>query len=141
MMMSLTKWIVVVLLAVSLGYAVSRCTDAHAAKRLDHSAAAYVGKNPTGWARQWCAKFVDMVLRKNGHAGGGNLSRAYANYRRGTKCKPGSIAVMATHIGFVSACHTDSVTIVSGNHAGSPGRRTVGYGRYPRSRIIAFRMP
>ncbi len=36
----------------------------------------YMGTNPTGRGRQWCGAFLDMVLKKTGHAGGGNLARA-----------------------------------------------------------------
>jgi hypothetical protein len=35
----------------------------------------------------------------------------------------------------------DYVILVSGNHSGSSGHRTVGLGRYAMSRITTFRMP
>ena len=104
-------------------------------------ARSHFGTNPTGWSRQWCAKWIDMVLRQSGRVGGGNRAIGYKSYGRPTRCRVGALAVMKTHIGFVTACHGDSVTIISGNHSGSPGRRTVGLGRYRMSRIVAFRMP
>ena len=104
-------------------------------------AQSYVGTNPTGWSHNWCGAFASMVLVKSGKRGGGNLARGYATYGRPSSCRPGAIAVMATHVGFVTACHGDSVSIVSGNHAGTSGHRTVGNGRYRMSRIITFRYP
>jgi len=101
----------------------------------------YNGTNPTGWSRAWCGRYVDLVLRKSGKSGGGNLAIGYARYGKPTKCRRGAIAVMHGHIGFVISCNGNSVTIISGNHAGKPGRRTVGYGTYRMSRIVAFRQP
>src|ERR1700753_3263282 len=40
----------------------------------------YIGGNPTGRGSLWCGAFMDMVLKRTGHAGGGNLARAYARY-------------------------------------------------------------
>ena len=104
-------------------------------------AQSYVGTNPTNWSHNWCGKFADLTLRKAGKPGGGNLARGYATYGRPSACRPGAIAVMAGHIGFVTACHGDSVSIISGNHSGKSGHRTVGPGRYRMSRIISFRWP
>ena len=99
------------------------------------------GTNPTGWSRNWCGKFMDSTLRTAGKAGGGNLAIGYAKYGKPSNCRVGAIAVMHGHVGFVTACHDGSTTIISGNHAGKSGHRTVGYGRYRNSRIVAFRMP
>ena len=104
-------------------------------------ATAYVGKNPTGWSRQWCGKFMDYTLRKSGKRGGGNKASAYARYGRASGCRKGAIAVMSTHVGYVVSCSKGSVRVLSGNHSGKAGNRKVGYGNYRRSRIIAFRMP
>lgn len=96
-----------------------------------------LGKNPTGLSRMWC-----------GHAmarwtGGPTASAAYLNWGRRAGPWPGAIAVMRGHIGLVgrNGCDASSCEIISGNHSGSPGKRTVGLGRYSRSRIIAFRAP
>ena len=40
----------------------------------------YIGTNPTGRGRLWCGAFMDLVLKRTGHAGGGNLASGYAHY-------------------------------------------------------------
>src|SRR5215470_11881937 len=40
----------------------------------------YLGTNPTGRGSLWCGAFMDMVLKRTGHSGGGNLASAYARY-------------------------------------------------------------
>jgi len=82
------------------------------------------------------------VLKKTGHAGGGNLARAYASY--GTRVagpQVGAIAVMARggggHVGVVSGVDANgNPIIISGNH-----NHTVAEAVYPRGRIIAYVMP
>ena len=101
-------------------------------------ARAYMGTNPTGRGRAWCGAFMDMVLKKTGHKGGGNLARAYARY--GTRVagpQVGAIAVMSSHVGVVSGIDANgNPIIVSGNH-----NRTVAESVYPRSRIMAYVVP
>jgi uncharacterized protein (TIGR02594 family) len=101
-------------------------------------ARSYMGTNPTGWRREWCGAFMDLILKKTGHAGGGNLARAYARY--GTRVsgpQVGAIAVMPHHVGVVSGIDPNgNPIIVSGNH-----NRTVGESVYPRGRIAAYVMP
>lgn len=98
----------------------------------------YLGTNPTGRGSQWCGAFMDLVLKKTGHAGGGNLARAYARY--GTRVsgpQVGAIAVMNHHVGVVSGIDPNgNPIIVSGNH-----NRTVAESVYPRSRIAAYVIP
>ena len=67
----------------------------------------YIGTNPTGRASLWCGAFMDMVLKRRGHRGGGNLASAYTRY--GTHVsgpQVGAIAVMGRrgggHVGVVS---------------------------------------
>src|SRR5882672_12396995 len=63
----------------------------------------YIGTNPTGRGSLWCGAFMDMVLKRTGHAGGGNLASGYAHY--GTRVsgpEVGAIAVMRGHVGVVS---------------------------------------
>jgi uncharacterized protein (TIGR02594 family) len=81
---------------------------------------------------------MDMVLKKTGHAGGGNLARAYAGYgRRVSGPQVGAIAVMNHHVGVVSGIDPNgNPIIVSGNH-----NRTVAESVYPRGRIAAYVMP
>jgi uncharacterized protein (TIGR02594 family) len=98
----------------------------------------YMGTNPTGRGSAWCGAFMDMVLKKTGHSGGGNLARAYARY--GTRVsgpQVGAIAVMNHHVGVVSGVDANgNPIIVSGNH-----NRTVAESVYPASRIIAYVAP
>ena len=101
----------------------------------------YDGKNPTGWSHNWCARYLDMVLQEAGYLSGGNLARGYASYGQPTPARVGAIAVMPNHVGVVAFVGGDYVILVSGNHGGSSGHRTVGLGRYAMSRITTFRMP
>jgi uncharacterized protein (TIGR02594 family) len=102
----------------------------------------YLGGNPTGRKSLWCGAFMDMVLKKTGHKGGGNLARAYANYgRRVSGPQVGAIAVMTRggggHVGVVSGVDASGNPIViSGNHNDIVAEST-----YPRGRIIAYVMP
>jgi len=101
----------------------------------------YDGKNPTGWSHNWCARYLDMVLQEAGYPSGGNLARGYASYGQPTPARVGAIAVMPNHVGVVAFVGDDYVILVSGNHGGSSGHRTVGLGHYAMSRITTFRMP
>ena len=101
----------------------------------------YDGKNPTGWSQNWCARYLDMVLQEAGYPSGGNLARGYASYGQPTPARVGAIAVMPNHVGVVAFVGDDYVILISGNHGGSSGHRTVGLGRYAMSRITTFRMP
>jgi hypothetical protein len=101
----------------------------------------YDGQNPTGWSHNWCAHYLDMVLKEGGYPSGGNLARGYASYGQPTPARVGAIAVMAHHVGVVAFVGDDYVVLVSGNHSGSSGQRTVGLGRYAMSRVMTFRMP
>jgi len=102
----------------------------------------YIGTNPTGRASLWCGAFMDMVLKRTGHQGGGNLASAYTRY--GTRVsgpQVGAIAVMGrrggSHVGVVSGIDANgNPIIVSGNH-----NRTVAESVYPASRIHAYVLP
>jgi uncharacterized protein (TIGR02594 family) len=98
----------------------------------------YIGTNPTGRGSQWCGAFLDMMLKRTGHVGGGNLSSAYARY--GTRVagpQVGAIAVMHGHVGIVSGVDANgNPIVVSGNH-----NRTVAESVYPRGRVYAYVMP
>jgi uncharacterized protein (TIGR02594 family) len=102
----------------------------------------YIGSNPTGRGSLWCGAFMDLVLKRTGHAGGGNLASGYAHY--GTRVsgpQVGAIAVMGRngggHVGVVSGIDPNgNPIVVSGNH-----NRTVAESVYPRSRILAYVMP
>ena len=102
----------------------------------------YIGTNPTGRGSLWCGAFMDMVLKRTGHRGGGNLAKAYASY--GTRVsgpQVGAIAVMGRrgggHVGVVSGVDPNgNPIIVSGNH-----NRTVAESVYPAGRITAYVLP
>jgi uncharacterized protein (TIGR02594 family) len=102
----------------------------------------YIGTNPTGRGSLWCGAFMDLVLKRTGHPGGGNLAWGYEHY--GTRIsgpKVGAIAVMGRrgggHVGVVSGIDANgNPIIVSGNH-----NHTVAESVYPRRRIATYVMP
>jgi uncharacterized protein (TIGR02594 family) len=103
----------------------------------------YLGGNPTGRRILWCGAFMDMVLKRTGHAGGGNLARSYASYgRRVSGPQVGAIAVMSRgkrggHVGVVSGVDASgNPIIISGNHGGRVAEST-----YSRGRVYAYVMP
>lgn len=109
---------------------------------LDH-AIDDVGTNPTGWKRQWCAKSLNMWLKRSGKRGcGGNT--AISCLRAGRKIsgpRVGAIAVMKHHVGIVKEVSGGHVTLVSGNNRGRAGARKVGVSKYARGRVIAYVWP
>jgi uncharacterized protein (TIGR02594 family) len=104
----------------------------------------YIGGNPTGRSRLWCARFMNMVLKRSGHQGtGSDMASSFAHYgRRVSGPQVGAIAVMGRrggggHVGVVSGVdRRGNPIIVSGNH----GHR-VAEAVYPRGRIYAYVMP
>jgi uncharacterized protein (TIGR02594 family) len=102
----------------------------------------YIGTNPTGRGSLWCGAFMDLVLKRTGHPGGGNLAKAYAHYGpRVSNPQVGAIAVMGRrgggHVGVVSGVDPNgNPIIVSGNH-----NHTVAESVYPASRISAYVLP
>jgi uncharacterized protein (TIGR02594 family) len=103
----------------------------------------YLGGNPTGRARLWCARFMNMVLQHTGYRGtGSDMARSFASYgHRVSGPQVGAIAVMGRrgggHVGVVSGIDASGNPIlVSGNH----GHR-VAEAVYPRGRIYAYVMP
>ena len=102
----------------------------------------YIGTNPTRRATLWCGAFLDMVLRKTGHRGGGNLALAYARYgKRIPGPRVGAIVVLRRsgggHVGIVTGVDSNGNPIViSGYH-----NHRVAVATYPRSRVIAYVIP
>jgi uncharacterized protein (TIGR02594 family) len=103
----------------------------------------YLGGNPTGRARLWCARFMNMVLQHTGYRGtGSDMARSFASYgHRLSGPQIGAIAVMGRrgggHVGVVSGIDAKgNPIVVSGNH----GHR-VAEAVYPRGRIYAYVMP
>ena len=103
----------------------------------------WIGTNPTGKARLWCARFMNFVLERVGYHGtGSDLAMSFRHYGRNVSGpQVGAIAVLSRrgggHVGIVSAVDANgNPVIISGNH----GRR-VGEGVYSRGRVIAYVMP
>jgi uncharacterized protein (TIGR02594 family) len=103
----------------------------------------FLGGNPTGWAHDWCGKFMNLVLERTGHRGtGSNFALSFARYgRRLSGPRVGAVAVMARrgggHVGVVShVLPNGDVKVISGNH----GHR-VAESVYGRGRILAFVLP
>ena len=105
----------------------------------------YIGRgNPTDRASLWCARFMNMVLKRSGHTGtGSDMARSFASYgQRISGPRVGAIAVMSRgrrggHVGVVSGIDkSGNPIVVSGNH----GRR-VAEAVYPRGRVYAYVMP
>jgi uncharacterized protein (TIGR02594 family) len=102
----------------------------------------YIGANPTGRGSLWCGAFMDLVLKRTGHPGGGNLAWGYAHYgKRISGPQVGAIAVMGRrgggHVGVVSGIDPNgNPIIISGNH-----NHTTAESVYPRSRIAAYVLP
>ena len=103
----------------------------------------FLGGNPTGWAHDWCGKFMNLVLERTGHRGtGSNLALSFAHYgHRVSGPRVGALAVMARrgggHVGVVSAVLPNGdVRVISGNHS-----HKVAESVYHRRRILAFVLP
>jgi uncharacterized protein (TIGR02594 family) len=104
----------------------------------------WVGTNPTGRRSLWCARFMNFVLQRAGHAGtGSDMAGAFAGYgRRISEPRVGAIAVMSRgrrggHVGVVSGIDENGdPIIISGNH-----NNRVAETAYPRGRIRAYVMP
>jgi uncharacterized protein (TIGR02594 family) len=99
----------------------------------------YLGGNPTGWSSEWCGRFLDMVLKKTGHKGGGNLARGYLKYgKRLPGPQVGAIAVFSRrgggHVGIVTGVDSNGNPIViSGNY-----NDRVAIATYPASRVLGY---
>ncbi|HVV80335.1 MAG TPA: TIGR02594 family protein [Pseudolabrys sp.] len=99
----------------------------------------YLGRNPTGWSTEWCGRFLDMVLRKTGRKGGGNLARGYLKYGRHLPGPQiGAIAVFSRrgggHVGIVTGVDSNGNPIViSGNY-----NDRVAVAAYPASRVLGY---
>ena len=106
----------------------------------------YLGGNPTGMSRLWCARFLNMMEKKAGRRGtGSNMALSFAKYGKGVRSpRPGDIAVSRRrgggHVGYVVSVRGSRVTIISGNTGSRRGgKRRVGIGTYPKSRFFTYR--
>lgn len=100
--------------------------------------------NPTDRASLWCARFMNMVLKRSGLNGtGSDMASSFARYgKRISGPQVGAIAVMSRgrgggHVGVVSGIDAGGNPIViSGNHGNRVAEAT-----YSRGRIYAYVMP
>ena len=103
----------------------------------------YLGGNPTGRGRLWCARFMNMVLQKSGHQGtGSDMASSFAHYgQRVPGPEIGAIAVMGRrgggHVGIVSGIDANgNPIVVSGNNGNRVREAPIS-----RGRIYAYVMP
>jgi uncharacterized protein (TIGR02594 family) len=103
----------------------------------------YLGGNPTGRGRLWCARFMNMVLQKSGHQGtGSDMASSFAHYgQRVSGPEIGAIAVMGRrgggHVGIVSGIDANgNPIVVSGNNGNRVREAPIS-----RGRIYAYVMP
>jgi uncharacterized protein (TIGR02594 family) len=103
----------------------------------------YIGGNPTGRGRLWCARFMNLVLERTGHRGtGSDMARSFAHYgQRVSGPQVGAIAVMARrgggHVGVVSGIDAQGNPIVISGNYGHRVREVP----MSRGRIYAYVMP
>jgi uncharacterized protein (TIGR02594 family) len=95
----------------------------------------YLGGNPTGRGRLWCARFMNMVLERTGlHGTGSDLARSFASYgQRVSGPQIGAIAVMGRrgggHVGVVSGIDAGGNPIVVSGNNGQPGQGNASFAR------------
>jgi uncharacterized protein (TIGR02594 family) len=104
----------------------------------------YLGGNPTGRSRLWCARFMNMVLQHSGYRGtGSDMANSFANYgQRVSGPQVGAIAVMSRgrrggHVGVITGIDSKGNPImISGNNGNRVREAPVS-----RGRIYAYVMP
>ncbi|UPJ68863.1 TIGR02594 family protein [Bradyrhizobium sp. 191] len=104
----------------------------------------YLGGNPTGRGRLWCARFMNMVLEQTGHRGtGSDMANSFAHY--GTRIsgpQVGAIAVMSRgrrggHVGIITGIDAQGNPIMISGNSGNRVREAP----VSRGRIYAYVMP
>jgi len=109
---------------------------AAAARDIVAEAERHLGQgNFTGRPGAWCAWFVSAILQATGHAPlpNGMAASALAYGPRDDAPRPGDIAVMRGHVGFVVEAEGATVRIVSGNW-----HKRVALATLPRGAFVAF---
>jgi uncharacterized protein (TIGR02594 family) len=103
----------------------------------------YLGGNPTGRGRLWCARFMNMVLQHSGYRGtGSDMARSFASYgQRISGPQVGAIAVMGRrgggHVGIITGIDASGNPImISGNNGNRVREAPIS-----RGRIYAYVMP
>lgn len=101
----------------------------------------YLGTNPTGWRRLWCARFMAMIApRLAMRVRNPNWARDWASLPKVTP-QVGAIVVLKRgkggHIGVVSKFDKrGNPIVISGNH-----NRRVAEARYSKHRVLAYVSP
>ncbi|WP_024337299.1 TIGR02594 family protein [Bradyrhizobium japonicum] len=104
----------------------------------------YLGGNPTGRGRLWCARFMNVVLQQTGHQGtGSDMASSFARY--GTRVsgpQVGAIAVMSRgrrggHVGIITGIDAQGNPIMISGNSGNRVREAP----VSRGRIYAYVMP
>jgi uncharacterized protein (TIGR02594 family) len=103
----------------------------------------YLGGNPTSRSNLWCARFMNLVLKRTGHRGtGSDLAASFAHYgHRVSGPRVGAIAVMSRrgggHVGIITGVGGHGkMTMISGNYGNRVREAPVS-----RGRIYAYVMP
>ena len=103
----------------------------------------YLGGNPTGRGRLWCARFMNMVLQHSGYRGtGSDMARSFASYgQRVSGPQVGAIAVMSRgrggHVGIITGIDAKGNPImISGNNGNRVREAPIS-----RGRVYAYVMP
>ena len=117
--------------------------DSFGSSNIVTEARRFLGGNPTGMGRLWCARFMNLVLQHSGYRGtGSDMARSFASYgRRVPGPQVGAIAVMARrgggHVGVVSGIDASgNPIVVSGNNGNRVREAPIS-----RGRIYAYVMP
>jgi uncharacterized protein (TIGR02594 family) len=104
----------------------------------------YLGGNPTGRGRLWCARFMNMVLQHSGYRGtGSDMASSFAKYgQRISGPQVGAIAVMSRgrrggHVGIITGVDAKGNPIMISGNSGNRVREMP----VSRGRIYAYVMP
>ena len=101
-------------------------------------ARSYMGSNPTGRRRLWCAAFIAKIAPNiAAKVSNPNMAKSYLQLPH-VSAQVGALAVLGRrhggHIGIVTGFDSSgNPTIVSGNHG-----HKVGEGTYAKGRVIAY---
>jgi uncharacterized protein (TIGR02594 family) len=121
----------------------SASSGGYGSSNLVAEARRYLGGNPTGRGSLWCARFMNMVLQREGYRGtGSDMARSFASYgQRVPGPQVGAIAVMGRrgggHVGIISGIDAQGNPImISGNNGNRVREAPVS-----RGRIYAYVMP
>jgi hypothetical protein len=93
------------------------------------SARGFLGTNPTGWDRVWCARFMRMVLRRIGRPDPGVDYNKASNWLKLGRAAPagaaGAIVVWSRHLGVIVRPTRPGFAVVISGNTGPKGARVV----------------